>query len=291
MTRSPALWTIGALVAVDADRGTAKPLDLQVGLKVYTPVVTTSLKIKSVAELSGFTPATLRYYEQIGLLPATDRTASGYRLYDDRVVDRLAFIARAKGLGCSLEEIADLLIAWDGGQCGPVQDRLRAVVADKVSSAHRQIIELMTLTSELQHAAAGLERHRPAGPCDDSCGCVTETNHAQPQTVSLTSKAATSNEGVPIACTLDSGAIGQQLHDWQRVCDHVEHREPIDNGVRLVLARAVPIDAVAQLMVAEHDCCRFFEFALVVDGRGVALEVRAPADAQPLVDSIFGVPA
>jgi MerR family transcriptional regulator, copper efflux regulator len=260
-------------------------------MKVYAGVMTSALKIKMVAERSGFTPATLRYYEEIGLLPVADRTDSGYRVYDDRVVERLAFIARAKGLGCSLEEIADLLIAWDGGECGPVQDRLKLLVADKVSSAQRQMAELMTLTAELQQAAAGLERHRPSGPCDDSCGCVAETADAQPKLVSLTSKSAPSNESVPIACTLDSGAIGQRLNDWRRVCDHIEHREPIDNGVRLVLAPAVPIEALAQLMVAEHDCCRFFEFALVVDGRGVALEVRAPADAQPLVDSIFGVPA
>jgi DNA-binding transcriptional MerR regulator len=254
-------------------------------------VVTTSLKIKDVAERSGFTPATLRYYEEIGLLPAAERTDSGYRLYDDRVVERLAFIARAKGLGCSLDEIADLLIAWDGGECRPIQDRLKSLVADKVSSAQRQMAELMTLTAELQQAAAGLERHRPAGPCDDSCGCVSETDEARSRAVSLMSKPTSGSEGVPIACTLDPGSIGQRLSDWRQVCDHIEYREPIDNGVRLVLAPAVRIDAVAQLMVAEQDCCRFFEFALVVDGRGVALEVRAPADAQPLVDSIFGVPA
>ncbi len=253
--------------------------------------VTSALKIKMVAERSGFTPATLRYYEEIGLLPAADRTDAGYRVYDDRVVERLAFIARAKGLGCSLDEIADLLIAWDGGQCGPVQDRLKTLVADKVVTAQRQIVELTTLTAELQRAAAGLERHRPAGPCDDSCGCVVDAVDTRPQAVSLMSKPATSNESAPIACTLDSGAVGQRLNDWQRVHDHVEYREPVDNGVRLVLDAGAPIDAVAQLMVAEHDCCRFFEFALVVDGRGVALEVRAPADAQPLVDSIFEVPA
>ena len=83
------------------------------------------LKIKEVADASGFTTATLRYYEQIGLLPEASRTAAGYRVYDQRTLDRLAFIARAKQLGCSLEEIAGLTTAWDGGQCGPVQEQLR----------------------------------------------------------------------------------------------------------------------------------------------------------------------
>jgi hypothetical protein len=39
---------------------------------------------------------------------------------------------------------------------------------------------------------------------------------------------------------------------------------------------------------AEQDCCQFFEFAITVDRRGVALEVRAAAEAQPIVESLFG---
>ena len=90
--------------------------------------MTSGHRIADVARRSGFTPAALRYYEEIGLLPAPKRSSGGYRIYDDRTLDRLAFIARAKQLGCSLEEIADLSIAWDGGECGPIQDRLRPVV-------------------------------------------------------------------------------------------------------------------------------------------------------------------
>ena len=147
-------------------------------MKVYAASVSTSYKIKDVADRSGFSAATLRYYEEIGLLPEASRTPAGYRLYDDHTLDRLAFISRAKQLGCTLDEIADLTVAWDGGRCGPVQDRLRAVVADKLVTAQQQIVELMTLTSDLQRAAATLEAHRPDGPCDDSCGCVTEGSSA-----------------------------------------------------------------------------------------------------------------
>ena len=134
----------------------------------------TGLKIKDVADASGFNANTLRYYEQIGLLPESERTASGYRIYDQRTLDRLAFIARAKQLGCTLEEITGLTAAWDGGQCGPIQDELRQLVRDKISAAQQQLVELMTLTSELQNAATALERHRPEGPCDVDCGCVAE---------------------------------------------------------------------------------------------------------------------
>ena len=77
----------------------------------------------------------MRYYEQIGLLPEASRTPAGYRMYDQRTLERLAFIARAKQLGCTLEEIAGLTTAWDGGQCGPIQDQLRRLVAGKIAAA------------------------------------------------------------------------------------------------------------------------------------------------------------
>src|SRR4051812_10668123 len=86
-------------------------LDLQVGLKLYVgPMSTTGgrSRIPDVADRPGFSTPPPRYYESIGLLPPADRTESGYRVYDDRSVERLTFIARAKQLGCTLEEITEL---------------------------------------------------------------------------------------------------------------------------------------------------------------------------------------
>jgi MerR family copper efflux transcriptional regulator len=133
--------------------------------------VTTYL-IAEVAERSGFSPPTLRYYETIGLLPPPERGGNGYRVYGEATLERLGFITRAKQLGCSLEEIAELTQAWDDGHCAPVQQRLQAVIAGKVAEAQTRIGELTVLTADLQRAAAGLGAHTPDGPCDDSCGCV-----------------------------------------------------------------------------------------------------------------------
>ena len=241
----------------------------------------TGLKIKEVADASGFSAATLRYYEQIGLLPTASRTAAGYRTYDQRTLDRLSFIARAKQLGCTLDEITGLTTAWDGGQCGPVQDQLRQLVAGKIAAAQTQIAELMTFTSELQQAAASLERHRPEGPCDSTCGCISDS-------VTLTSKPVAVEEPA-IACTLSAGSMKGRLDDWQALLAHVERRESIDGGVRSVFAPSVPTAELIRLVTAEQDCCQFFSFAITVDTRGVALEVRAPADALPIVESMFGV--
>src|SRR5688500_6081911 len=99
----------------------------------------TGYKIKELADRSGFTPTALRYYEDIGLLPPAQRAAPGDRVYDDRAAERLAFIARAKQLGCSFDESADLATAWDGGPCGPVQDRRRQVVADNLPRSQAQL--------------------------------------------------------------------------------------------------------------------------------------------------------
>ena len=257
--------------------------------------MTTGLRIKEVADASGFTAATLRYYEQIGLLPEALRTPAGYRMYDQRTLDRLAFIARAKQLGCSLDEITGLTTAWDGGQCGPIQDQLRQLVAGKIAAAQNQFTELVTFSAELQQAASALERHRPNGACDTNCGCVSDPDDtgsvaATIQAVSLTAKPAVAGEPA-IACTLSAGSMKGRIADWQSLLAHVERREPIDGGVRSVFSPSVPITDLMRLVAAEQDCCQFFGFAITVDTRGLALEVRAPDDALEIVESMFGSPS
>ena len=133
----------------------------------------TGLKIKDVADASGFSANTLRYYEQIGLLPESARTAAGYRVYDPRTLDRLAFIARAKHLGCTLDEITGLTTAWDGGQCGPVQDQLRQLVADKISAAQQQLAALMI-------SPATFNTLRPHSNATDLTGRATSSAAASP---------------------------------------------------------------------------------------------------------------
>ncbi len=105
-----------------------------------------------------------------------ERTGAGYRIYDDASLDRLAFIARAKQLGCTLDEISDLVGVWDGRRCEPVQTQLRALVEAKRDEARSRIQELVALSGQLQEAAAALGSHTPEGPCDDTCGCVAATS-------------------------------------------------------------------------------------------------------------------
>jgi MerR family transcriptional regulator, copper efflux regulator len=256
-------------------------------------------QIAEVAERSGFTAATLRYYEDIGLVPPPERSPAGYRLYDDAAVERLRFIARAKRLGCSLDEIAELARAWDGGECGPVQVRLRAMVEAKVAEAQARIAELATFTAELRRAAAVLDAHRPVGPCDDECGCTAD-GPPTPTRVSAPLVVEADGEGPPIACTLGPGDVAGRLADWRALLTGggeaggpprgVTARLPLDDGVRLEFAPGTAVTEIARLAAAEQGCCRFFRFAIVIDDRGLALEVHASDSAADAVTALFGAP-
>jgi DNA-binding transcriptional MerR regulator len=114
------------------------------------------LKIGEVAAQSGLPVKTIRYYEDIGLLaPLAKRSRSGYRLFEEGIVQRLSFIKRAQSLGLSLDEIRDILEIYDRGElpCGEVKHHLEA----KVEEIDRQIQALKTLKSELKGLLSGWE--------------------------------------------------------------------------------------------------------------------------------------
>ena len=67
------------------------------------------LPIGKLSAAAGVKVPTIRYYEQIGLLPEPDRSAGNQRLYGADAINRLAFIRHARDLGFTLEAIRDLL--------------------------------------------------------------------------------------------------------------------------------------------------------------------------------------
>ena len=69
--------------------------------------------IGRLAALTGVKVATIRYYEQIGLLPPAARTTGGQRRYDSPAVKRLSFIRHARELGFDVDEIRTLLALAD----------------------------------------------------------------------------------------------------------------------------------------------------------------------------------
>jgi hypothetical protein len=137
-----------------------------------------------------------------------------------------------------------------------------------------------------QRAAAVLERHRPDGPCDDTCGCVVDTSSTPASAISRATKPDPIE--VPIACTLPPDLMGERLDDWQAVLSHVTGRSALAHGVRLELADGTPLDELVRLVAAEQACCQFFQLAITVDARGAGLEVRGPDDARAVIGALFG---
>jgi DNA-binding transcriptional MerR regulator len=119
------------------------------------------LKIGEVANLTGMSVKTIRYYEEIGLLePTTTRAESGYRLFNSQVLNRLAFIKRSQSLGLSLSEIRDILEVHDSGElpCGSVKQHLLL----KVEAITEQIEALEILKSELLGLLSGWQEQPPS---------------------------------------------------------------------------------------------------------------------------------
>lgn len=100
------------------------------------------LKIGEVSFLTGVGVETLRFYEKIGLLDRPGRTPSGYRVFHEGIVERLAFIKKAQVLGFTLNEIRELIVHKSKGEnpCAEVRTIVRQRLQD-LNDRIRQMIE------------------------------------------------------------------------------------------------------------------------------------------------------
>lgn len=109
------------------------------------------MNIGQAARLAGLNSRTIRFYESIGLVEPADRASSGYRDYDQKDVHRLRFVASARTLGFSVDEIRQLLALYD--------DRARSsgdvkhLVLQHVGEIDRKMKELAAMRRTLMHLA------------------------------------------------------------------------------------------------------------------------------------------
>lgn len=121
------------------------------------------MTIGRMAEAAGVNVPTVRYYERRGIIAEPPRTASGYRQYDEAVVERIRFIRRAQDLGFALEEIEDLLALRvdDPAACGTVEAATRA----KLDSVESKLRELERLRAILRGLVRSCEQREQTAEC------------------------------------------------------------------------------------------------------------------------------
>ncbi len=113
------------------------------------------MRIGELADRTGTTAKTLRFYEEQGLLPSADRTPSGYRDYTAAAVGRIDFVHRGQAAGLSLAQIRQILDIRDGGAapCEHVRNLLDARLTE-IEKQIRQLTALHGTIAELSRSAA-----------------------------------------------------------------------------------------------------------------------------------------
>jgi len=107
--------------------------------------------ISEVGAATGLSARTLRYYEELGLLPGVRRRAGGRRVYGADEIERLRFIQRLKALGLSLAEVKQLNAVYAiGGSTRAMLERLDVLLGRRLADLDARIAELRDLRDEIQ---------------------------------------------------------------------------------------------------------------------------------------------
>jgi MerR family copper efflux transcriptional regulator len=121
--------------------------------------------------MTGLSVKSLHHYEERGLVEPATRTEAGYRLYGEEELARLRFIARAKRLALSLDEIAELLEYESEGRHRKTRDNLQRLIVGKLKELHVEVEELAVFGEQLEDAHTRLASHPPYEPCNPECDC------------------------------------------------------------------------------------------------------------------------
>ena len=133
------------------------------------------LTVGQLAHTTGVSAKTIRYYEQVGVLPVPRRSPTGYRQYSRHDVHRLLFIRRARALGLSLSKLKALTAGLDRGECLTMRPRLHALVTEQLRTVRQQIAEFRLLEQQLAQVLHRLQTAAPAQHTD-GCQCLDSDN-------------------------------------------------------------------------------------------------------------------
>jgi MerR family copper efflux transcriptional regulator len=143
------------------------------------------VSIGVIARQAGCTVPTIRYYEEIGLLPAAPRTGGGQRHYGPAALRRLTFIRRCRDFGFSIEQVRELVALIDEPDRPCVE--ARAVAVGHLGEVRKQLAELQSLEADLARFVASCDTACAGGAAVD---CTILEDLARPVDQGQTAKAA-----------------------------------------------------------------------------------------------------
>lgn len=129
------------------------------------------MRIGELAERTGVTAKTIRYWEAEGLVPEPERTPSGYRNYDHSAVERIGFIRQAQTAGLVLSQIRQILDVRDDGT--PPCEHVAEAVDRRLAEVEARIDELQATRTQLRHLAARAAVQDPLA-CKGICSIISE---------------------------------------------------------------------------------------------------------------------
>lgn len=119
--------------------------------------------IGEASAISGVSAKMIRHYEQIGLVPAANRTFANYRIYNEADVHTLKFIKRARQLGFSIQQIGVLLSLWQDK--GRSSSEVKRMALEHVAELENRIREMQLMSDAIRSLANHCHGdHRPDCP-------------------------------------------------------------------------------------------------------------------------------
>lgn len=131
-----------------------------------------ALLIGEVAARANVATATIRYYESIGLLEPSMRSASGYRRYTERTVDELRFIKKGQALGFSLDELGEILTLSRSGVAPCVH--VLSVGHRHLDAIEARLQQLQLFRNQLRAELAKWDQQPTGVTCEGLCRFIAE---------------------------------------------------------------------------------------------------------------------
>jgi DNA-binding transcriptional MerR regulator len=157
-----------------------------------------SLSIRALADQTGCNVPTIRYYEQIGLLPLAKRTSGGHRQYLESDRRRLQFIKRCRDFGFSIEQVRDLVAKFENGD-GDCVD-IRNVVQAQLAVVRSKLTQLRDLEANLAAFVADCDSSCVGGAHRDCC-IIDDLSAQSASTAPCNSAFGAAMEGIEIVAT------------------------------------------------------------------------------------------